>query len=78
MALNTLMLSTIIIFSVQALDPVQIEFDESDVSKLQLKIKWNAKKELSPDKFVLVMEQKVFMGTKYTNPVLIDDGKYKA
>lgn len=55
---------------------VDIKFDEADISKLQLKISWNAKDE-APNKFLLIMEQKKFMGTEYSSPVLIDDGNNK-
>ena len=59
-----------------ACQSIEIEFDEGNIAKLELKINWNAKAE-APNKFVLIMEQKRFMGTEYSSPVLIDDGKLK-
>ena len=55
-------------------DTVPIEFDESQISKLELRIKWKVDAD-KPSKFVLIMEQKRFMSTEYSSPVLIDDGK---
>jgi hypothetical protein len=66
---------TLLVFSYTSLS-VDIEFDESDISKLQLKISWNAQNE-EPNKFVLIMEQKRFMGTEYSSAELIDDGNLK-
>ena len=55
---------------------IPIEFDETEISKLDLKIKWNVDaNQMAPTKFVLIMEQKRFMSTEYSSPVLIDDGK---
>ncbi len=58
---------------------IPIEFDETEISKLNLNIKWKADakqtNQIEPTKFVLIMEQKRFMSTEYSSPVLIDDGK---
>lgn len=57
----------------------RLEFDESDLAKLNLKLKWNTDslQVRSPDRFVLLMEQKRLNLTSflfdYSAPQLLDD-----
>jgi len=65
---------------------VVLEFDESDISNLNLKVKWRLNTSASqtafnPTKFVLLLEQKRLNFTtfsyEYATPQLLDDGLFE-
>ena len=62
---------------------VELEFDQSDITNLNLKLKWKFKREapsdVQPNRFIVLMQQKRlnFSTFVYDYPQLIDDGKLK-